>query len=100
MILYNVTIIIDEGIEKEWLNWMRTIHIPEVMATGKFVSNRLLRVLESPNEGITFCSQYIADSLESYNEYRNEFSPALQAAYPAEFENRFVTFRTIMEYVD
>lgn len=100
MILYNVTVIIDEGIEKEWLNWMRNTHIPEVMATGKFVSNRLLKVLESPNEGVTYCSQYIADSFENYDQYRQEFAPALQAAYPAEFENRFVAFRTIMEYVD
>lgn len=100
MILYNVTVIIDEAIEKEWLYWMQNTHIPQVMATGKFVSNRLLKVLESPNEGITYCSQYIADSLDKYNQYRHDFAPALQAAYPAEFENRFVTFRTIMEYVD
>ena len=41
MLLYNVTVIIEDAAAEEWLQWMQEIHIPEVMATGKFVSNRL-----------------------------------------------------------
>ena len=36
MILYNVTVGIDEDVEEEWLVWMIKIHIPEVMATEMF----------------------------------------------------------------
>lgn len=99
MILYNATIIIEEGIESEWLQWMQDIHIGQVMDTGCFASNRMLRVLDSPNEGVTYCIQYIADSLEKYNEYQQNYAAGLQADFPAEFTNKFVSFRTVMEFV-
>jgi len=79
---------------------MQTVHIGQVMNTGCFASNRMLKVLDSPNEGITYCIQYIADSIEKYNEYKQNHSSALQADYPEEFGNKFVSFRTLMEYID
>jgi hypothetical protein len=100
MILYNVTVILDEEIHNEWLKWMKEQHIPEVMATSCFVSNRLLKVLDSPNEGVTYCTQYIADSMESYNEYLEKHAPALRASFPESFSNKFVIYRTLMEFVD
>lgn len=100
MILYNVTIILEEGIHDSWLDWMKNVHIGQVMDTGCFASNRILRVLDSPNEGITYCIQYIADSIEKYNEYKQNHSVALQADYPEEFGNKFVSFRTLMEFID
>ena len=33
-ILYNVTVSIDKDVEKEWLEWMKKVHIPDVMRTG------------------------------------------------------------------
>ena len=100
MLLYNVTIILDEDIQAEWLNWMQTTHIEDVMETGCFASNRMLRVLDSPNEGITYCIQYIADSIEKYNDYQQKFATQLQADTPEQFVNKFVAFRTVMEFID
>jgi hypothetical protein len=99
MLLYNVTLIIEEAAAQEWLQWMTEIHIPEVMATEKFVSNRLLKVLDSPNEGVTYCAQYVLENEEDYQDYQDNFAPALQADLQAKFENRFVAFRTLMEFV-
>ncbi|MEO8448027.1 MAG: DUF4286 family protein, partial [bacterium] len=28
MILYNVTVNVDDSVHDEWLEWMKTIHIP------------------------------------------------------------------------
>lgn len=100
MILYNVTIIIDESIHEPWLEWMQKVHIGQVMNTGCFASNRMLKVLDSPNEGITYCIQYIADTIEKYNDYKENYTAALQADFPEEFANKFVSFRTLMEFVD
>ena len=100
MLLYNVTVIVEESAAAEWLQWMNETHIPEVLATGKFVSNRLLKVLDSPNEGVTYCSQYVAETKEDYQDYQANFAPALQAKLQSKFENRFVAFRTLMEFID
>ena len=35
MYIYNVTTNIDESVHDEWLHWMKEIHIPDVLATGK-----------------------------------------------------------------
>ena len=99
MLLYNVTLILDDAAVEEWLQWMQQSHIPEVMATGMFVSNRLLKVLDSPNEGVTYCAQYVAETLENYNEYQSKFAPELQERLNSKFKNRFVAYRTLMEFV-
>lgn len=100
MILYNVTVIMEEDIYDDWMNWMKKEHIPEVMATSMFVSYRMLKVVDSPNEGVTCCMQYIAESMEKYQEYQDKYAAALQASFPARFENKFVVYRTVMEFID
>lgn len=99
MLLYNVTSIIEDASADRWLQWMQDIHIPQVMATGMFVSHRLLKVLDSPNEGITYCAQYVTESMEDYQTYQQQFAPALQAQAAELFANQAVSFRTLMEYV-
>lgn len=99
MLLYNVTLILEDSAVEEWLNWMQEIHIPAVLGSGKFVSHRLLKVLDSPNEGVTYCVQYVAESLADYEDYQLNYAPGLQAELQQKFENRHVAFRTLMEYV-
>ncbi|MGQ7852948.1 DUF4286 family protein [Pedobacter sp. WC2501] len=99
MFLYNVTLILEDAAAEEWLQWMQDIHIPEVMATGLFVSNRLLKVVDSPNEGVTYCTQYVVETLDNYNKYQETFAPALQAGLNEKFKNRFVAYRSLMEFV-
>jgi hypothetical protein len=99
MLLYNVTTIIEDAAAERWLKWMEDVHIPEVMATGKFVSHRLLRVLDSPNEGVTYCAQYVVEHMADYLDYQENFAPALRADVNEHFANQFVSFRTLMEYI-
>lgn len=100
MIIYNETVIIDDGINKEWLNWMQTVHIPAVMATGLFNSYRILNVMDSPNEGATYCIQYHSDTLENYDQFKNMHQQYLQLAHLKQFENKFVLFDTLMQTID
>ena len=100
MYLYNVTLIVDESAADEWLEWMQTVHIPMVMATGKFLSSKLLRVVDSPNEGVTYCAQYLSETIAHYEEYQADIAPALQQDLNEKFKDRFVAFRTLMQYVD
>jgi hypothetical protein len=99
MIILNETIIIDESINTEWLNWMKAVHIPAVMATGHFNSYQILNVLSSPNEGVTYCVQYTADDMEQYNLYHNKYATHLKNNHFKQFENKFVQFESIMELV-
>lgn len=99
MLLYNVTLIIEDSAEAAWLQWMQEEHIPKVMATGLFVSNRLLKVVDSPNEGVTYCSQYVAQTMEDYDAYQLNHAASLQEELNVLFKDKFVSFRTLMEYI-
>jgi len=100
MIILNETIIIDERINTEWLNWMKAVHIPAVMATGHFNSYQVLTVLSSPNEGITYCVQYKADNIEDYNAYNEKYATAIKNNHFKQFENKFVQFESLMQVID
>ena len=100
MILYNVSIILDEEIHESWLKWLKNEHLKEMMSIGFFISYRVLKVLDSPNEGLTYCIQYIADSIEKYYEYIQNHANQLQNNVPAQFLNKFVVFSTVMEFIE
>lgn len=97
MIIYNVTVSVDHEIADDWLNWMRSKHIPDVMATGMFIENRLLRVVTGENSGSTFAVQYTCKSHERLENYQTEFAPALQKDHLQRYGDKAVAFRTVLE---
>ena len=100
MIIFNDTVIVEEGIHREWLNWMKEVHIPAIMATGYFNSYQILNVIDSPNEGVTYCIQYYTDSLDKFNHFYTKHLHHLQAMHNGQFENQYVIFNTLMQTVD
>ena len=99
-ILYNITIKVNLDIQLEWLQWMKEVHIPEVMSTGFFVEYKISRILEQDeSDGVTYAIQYLCSSLDDYETYRDRFAPALQLKHAERFKDKFVAFRTIMEVV-
>ena len=100
MILYNVTTNIHESAHQQWLTWMQTKHINEVLATGKFSSARLVRVLiEEEMGGTTYAVQYTCDSMETLQRYYAEDAPALRAESLKLFGDKALAFRTELEVV-
>ncbi len=102
MILYNVTINIDKDCELEWLDWMRTVHIPEVLATGMFIQNNLFKLISPLEEGqgATYSIQYFADSIKELDDYLENFASGLIDKHVQRYRDRFVAFRTVLESVD
>jgi hypothetical protein len=98
MILYNVTVKIEKEIQSDWLLWMQNEHIPDVMATGFFTANKMMRMLDPPDEdGFTYAIQYFCENMETLRRYWQESASALQAAHTERFKGKFVAFRTVME---
>jgi len=50
MIIFNDTVIVEEAIHETWLEWVKQVHIPAVMATGYFKSYQILNVIDSPTK--------------------------------------------------
>lgn len=97
MIIYNVTIKVDNSIADEWVKWMKDEHMPELMQTGLFVDSRLCRLLEQDEtEGPTFVAQYYCDSMEHYDTYIAEHAQEMRDKGMTRFGGKFVAFRTVM----
>lgn len=98
MIIYSVTVTIDNGVETDWVAWMRTQHIPDVMETGCFVAAHLHRLLDPmPETGLsTFNVQYECASMEAYEAYQSLHAPRLQFEHTMRYKDRFVAFRTLL----
>lgn len=100
MILYNVTISLDPAIQHEWVDWMRSKHIPDVLETGCFTESRLSRIQGEEEGGVTFSVMYFSPSEELYNQYQSEHAPRLQAEHRALFAGKFAAFRTVLSVIE
>ncbi len=99
MIIYNVTINIEESIHKEWLIWIKE-HIPKVLATGKFEKATLTKVLVDEDEGHTYSVQYKSYSRAALDAYYKNDAEKLKAEGMQKFANKMLAFRTELEVID
>lgn len=98
MIIYNVTINIDESVHDKWLQWMRNKHIEDVLATGLFISARMVKVLiEEEMGGTTYSVQYYTDSRAKLEEYYKSHAPRLRNEGLSLFADKMIAFRTELE---
>lgn len=100
MLVYNVTVGVDKSVEQEWLDWMKTTHIPRVMATGMFVENKMYKVLtHEETDSVSYAIQYFAANLDSVQIYLEKFAPSLREEVQVKFGTRQAAYRTLLEEV-
>jgi hypothetical protein len=76
---------------------MKQVHIPDVMATGLFLDSRIVRVLAEEEGGVTYAVQYTCADMATYERYRDEHAPRLQAETEKRYGGRYAAFRTLLE---
>lgn len=80
---------------------MKETHIPEVLATGKFLSAKMSRVvIEEEMGGITYSVQFTTVDKNTLLRYYEEDAPSLRKEAHQLFAGKFVSFRTEMEIVN
>lgn len=97
MLIYNVTINIDDSVHDEWLDYMKSKHIGDVVATGCFSSGTIYRILVNEDSGTSYSIQYRAPNRAAIDRYMKEFAPALQKEVKDKYGDKFVAFRTLLE---
>jgi len=101
MILYNVTVKVNLDIHSDWLEWMKTVHIPDVMKTEMFLSNRICRLIDPVDkDGFTYAIQYYAKDIGKIQTYQEKYAPELQKQHTERYKDKFVAFRTLLKVVE
>jgi hypothetical protein len=100
MIYYNVTVNIHESVHEQWMQWMQEKHINSVLATGKFSSARMVKVLvDEELGGQTYAIQYTTESKEMLERYYQEDAPRLREEGARLFGDKMLAFRTELALV-
>ncbi|MBL7731191.1 MAG: DUF4286 family protein [Chitinophagaceae bacterium] len=100
MVVYNVTVKVQQAIADHWLAWMKEEHIPDVTGTGCFTHATILRLLEvDDTEGPTYAVQYHGADTGLYNKYITEFADEMRKRATEKWGDKFIAFRTVMQIV-
>jgi len=100
MIYYNVTTKLDRDIEVEWINWMKKVHIPEILNTKKFLEVKLLKlILDDPKTPSTYAAQYCSSSKFLLNNHLKNYASVLRIKTIEKFGERALSFRTKLELI-
>lgn len=99
MIIYSVTVNIEDSSEADWLSWMKSVHIPQVMDTDLFTDYRIMKVLtrQEDETGQTYNIQYECESMEHFEEYQKKHSQLIQKEHTDRYSGKFFAFRTLLE---
>jgi len=99
MILYNVTVSVEDSVKEDWLEWMKKTHIPDVLASNLFVDYKMLRLLgnEQSPDTQTFAVQYFCESMANFELYEQKFAPKLRQEVAKRYGNKCLSFRTLLE---
>jgi len=100
MILYNITINVTPDIEEDFISWMKSTHIPEVLETGIFHDHKFFRLLHESEDGSTnYCIQYFTESIEKMMEYEKQHASLLRSKTQERYRDKAVAFRTLLETI-
>jgi hypothetical protein len=100
MIIYQVEVTVPADLVEQWLDYMTSHHIDDVVNTGMFVDSELHRLTDPAPEGHTvFRVRYTCESKDKLTRYRTEFAPALMADHTRIFGDRVSAMRTVTEQV-
>ena len=100
MIIYNVTVSVEESIKEDWLTWMQDVHILEVMATGFFSKSQINRVIVQGDSDNTFAIAYTCKTMKDLHQYQVKFASDLQQKHVDRYGAKAVAFRTLMEVIN
>jgi len=100
MIIYNVTCSVDKDILIDWLQWMKSEHIPELMQCGCFVKVQINKVITQADTNTTIAIAYYCNSMSDLHRYQVNFSIKFQEKHRSKYGKHVESFRTILEEID
>ena len=101
MIIYNITTKVHNSIALEWLQWLKEIHVKEVMESNCFTEFKIVKLLEiDETDGPTFAVQFAAESKGLYNRYIEKFAGEMRKQSFDKWGDKFISIRTVMQIVN
>ncbi|MEO8821320.1 MAG: DUF4286 family protein [Ginsengibacter sp.] len=101
MFVYNITLKIENQYLQDWMDWVKAVQIPDVLATGCFYDSRFYELMEIEEEdGRTFVVQFLANSKSDYNRYKELYHTHFRRRSLEKWKDHVVSFRTLLKNVE
>ena len=98
MIVYNITLLTDAGVHENLKEWILNDFFPIVKEENLFKSHHLLKVIDSPNEGVTYAVQFQADERSKIDYFKNNSLNILHSKIAEDYNNAVFIFESLMEH--
>lgn len=100
MILFNITHIISDQKAAAYTEWLKAEYIPLVKEQSTFREIRLLKIVDSPNEGQSLSLQLLTNNQDDILKFKESLFNILQKKMQEDFYGHLFLFDTVMEYID
>ncbi len=101
MIVFNVTLNVEEPVHTDWSAWMQEVYIPEMLKTGLFIEYRIFRMLTDQDEtpGHTYAYQYYLSDLNAFLHFTENHAGRFQQMMVDKFGDKVLAYQTLLEVV-
>jgi hypothetical protein len=96
MIVYNTTFKLEKSAHAEWLHWMKTVHIPDILECQQVLDYRIFRLLLTDDEGDTYAVQLYFPDMAAFEDYYRSDGILHQRILVDRYKDRYVSFSTLM----
>lgn len=100
MLIYNITFLVSERMEKKWLVWVKEEHIPFMISSGQLTDPQLARILaDTGQEGISYSIQFKVENMEVLKDWHHKFSDTFNIQCEKHFGQEVLFFSTVLELI-
>ncbi|MFT6716245.1 MAG: hypothetical protein ACJA0Q_000880 [Saprospiraceae bacterium] len=97
MIIYSITFAIETSIEKEWIEYMKSNHIPQLMASGYFTEFQHTKIIPEQGMDLAFNIQLTCESIDILEQYLIEKKENIEQELHQKYSGKFASFYTKLE---
>jgi len=101
MLIFNTTYKVSGSITDSWLDWMRVIHIPFMLANKQFSHPQIAKIVGSEDEqGVSFSVQFRISDMQTLMNWHKLNATEFQNNFQQKFGNDVQFFSTVLEVVE
>lgn len=101
MIIYNTTFHVMNEVRADFLNWVRTVYVPQATDNRMLFVPMLTKIIGSEQDGgESYALQFRVQSNETLEAWKQEVGVALTQQLVKRYGNKVVGFTTLMEKLD
>ncbi len=100
MVLYNITFVVDEDINENWLKWMKKVFIPACEATGYFEAIDFFSIhRQSADHTKSYSTHLYTKTKKHLIEFHQVHGEKLLSLPSEEFGSKCQSFDTVLEKI-